>query len=111
MTALFLARRYLRASRKEAQVGVVALAAFVGLALGVAALVVSLALLAGFQTHIRSRLLAETPHLTVIPKGRDAFEAKEGFEAKIRGVPGVAAVFHDWSTIRARLSARTIFRK
>jgi len=93
VTALFLARRYLRASRKEAQVGVVALAAFVGLALGVAALVVSLALLAGFQTHIRNRLLAETPHLTVTPKGRDAFAASEGLEARIRAVPGVAAVF------------------
>jgi len=93
VTALFLARRYLRASRTEAQVGVVALAAFVGLTLGVAALVVSLALLAGFQTHIRNRLLAETPHLTVTPKGRDAFEAAEGFEGRIRSVPGVAAVF------------------
>jgi lipoprotein-releasing system permease protein len=93
VTALFLARRYLRASRKEAQVGVVALAAFVGLTLGVAALVISLALLAGFQAHIRGRLLAETPHLTVTPKGRDAFGAAEGLEAKIQAVPGVAAVF------------------
>ena len=92
MTALFLARRYLRASRKEAQVGVVALAAFLGLTLGVAALVVSLALLAGFQAHIRGRLLAVTPHLTVTPKGRDSFEAKEALEARVRAVPGVAAV-------------------
>ena len=44
--ALFLARRYVRASRKEAQVGVVGAAAFFGLAVGVGALVVSLALLA-----------------------------------------------------------------
>jgi len=47
---LFLARRYLLASRREAQAGVVALAAFLGLALGVAALVISVALLAGFQS-------------------------------------------------------------
>ncbi|HTS01067.1 MAG TPA: hypothetical protein VMN04_00955, partial [Thermoanaerobaculia bacterium] len=37
LISFFLARRYLLASRRDAQVGVVALAAFLGLALGVAA--------------------------------------------------------------------------
>ncbi|HQR46773.1 MAG TPA: ABC transporter permease, partial [Thermoanaerobaculia bacterium] len=91
MIALFLARRYLLASRREAQVGVVALAAFVGLALGVAALVLSLALLAGFQAHIRSRLLAETPHLTVSPAGRDAFTTADGLPEKLAALPGVVS--------------------
>jgi lipoprotein-releasing system permease protein len=90
--ALLLARRYLLASRREAQVGVVALAAFLGLTLGVAALVISLALLAGFQTHIRSRLLAETPHLTVTPAGRDAFTPADGLPKKIAALPGVVSV-------------------
>ncbi len=92
MIAAFLARRYLLASRKEAQVGVVALAAFLGLTLGVAALVVSLALLAGFQTHIRSRLLAETPHLTVTPAGRDAFSPADRVAEKLGTLPGVVSV-------------------
>jgi lipoprotein-releasing system permease protein len=90
--ALLLARRYLLASRKEAQVGVVALAALLGLTLGVAALVVSLALLSGFQTHIRSRLLAETPHLTVTPAGRDAFTPADGLAEKLAALPGVVSV-------------------
>ena len=92
MIALLLARRYLRASRKEAQVGVVALAALLGLTLGVAALVVSLALLSGFQTHIRSRLLAETPHLTVTPAGRDAFTPADGLAERLAALPGVVSV-------------------
>ena len=92
MTALFLARRYLLASRKEAQVGVVALAAFLGLTLGVASLVLSLALLAGFQTHIRARLLAETPHLTVTPAGRDAFMPEDRLEEKLAALAGVVSV-------------------
>ncbi len=91
MIARLLARRYLLASRKEAQVGVVALAALLGLTLGVAALVVSIALLSGFQTHIRSRLLAETPHLTVTPAGRDAFGPEERLAERLRAVPGVIA--------------------
>ena len=92
MISLLLARRYLLASRKEAQVGVVALAALLGLTLGVAALVVSLALLAGFQTHIRSRLLAETPHLTFTPAGRDAFTPADGLAEKLAKLPGVVSV-------------------
>lgn len=71
--------------------GVVALAAFLGLTLGVAALVVSIALLSGFQTHIRSRLLAETPHLTVTPAGRDAFAAEERLAERLLAIPGVTA--------------------
>ncbi len=92
MISLFLARRYLLASRRDAQVGVVALAAFCGLALGVGALVVSLALLAGFQTHVRSRLLAETPHLLVTPAGRGTFHDADRIGSKLAAVPGVVSV-------------------
>ncbi|MFI5198526.1 MAG: ABC transporter permease [Thermoanaerobaculia bacterium] len=92
MISFFLAKRYLLASRRDAQVGVVALAAFLGLALGVAALVVSLALLAGFQTHVRSRLLAETPHLLVTPAGRGAFHDVDRIGTKLAAVPGVVSV-------------------
>ncbi len=92
MIASLLARRYLLASRREAQVGVVALAALLGLTLGVAALVLALALLSGFQTHIRSRLVAETAHVTVTPAGRDVFGPGERLEERLRSVPGVVAV-------------------
>lgn len=92
MISFFLARRYLLASRRDAQVGVVALAAFCGLALGVAALIVSLALLAGFQTHVRSRLLAETPHLLVTPAARGPFHDSDRIAGRLGAVPGVASV-------------------
>ena len=92
MISLFLARRYLLASRRDAQVGVVALAAFLGLLLGVAALVVSLALLSGFQTNIKKRLLAETPHLLVTPAGRGEFHDADRIAGKLAAVPGVASV-------------------
>jgi lipoprotein-releasing system permease protein len=92
LISYFLARRYLRASRRDAQVGVVALAAFLGLALGVAALVVSIALLSGFQTNIRKRLVAETPHLLVTPAGRPEFRDADRVAGKLAAVPGVASV-------------------
>lgn len=72
--------------------GVVALAAFLGLLLGVAALVVSLALLSGFQTNIRKRLLAETPHLLVTPAGRGEFRDADRLAGKLAAVAGVVSV-------------------
>jgi lipoprotein-releasing system permease protein len=90
--SFFLARRYLLASRRDAQVGVVALAAFLGLALGVAALVVSLALLEGFQAHVKSRLLAETPHLLVTPAGRGVFHDVDRVGGRLAAVRGVVSV-------------------
>jgi len=92
LISFFLARRYLFASRRDAQVGVVALAAFLGLTLGVAALVVSIALLAGFQTNIRQRLVAETPHLLVTPAGRGEFRDADRLAGKLAAVAGVASV-------------------
>lgn len=66
-----------------------AFAALLGLTLGVAALVVSLALLSGFQTHIRARLVEETPHVLVSPAGRAPFTAEERLDARLGTIPGV----------------------
>lgn len=69
-----------------------AAAAFVGLVLGVAALVVSLALLTGFQTHVLTRLAEEAPHVLVAPAGRADFAAAEGAATKLASLPGVVSV-------------------
>jgi len=68
---------------------VVAAAALVGLVLGVAALVLSLALLSGFQAHVRTRLAEEAPHVLVSPAGRSDFAAAEGLAARLAAIPGV----------------------
>jgi lipoprotein-releasing system permease protein len=87
------------ASRRDAQVGVVAAAAFVGLVLGVAALVISLALLSGFQDHVLARLAEEAPHVLVTPAGRPDFAEAEGAAARLAAIPGVVTVT---SVVRGR---------
>ncbi len=67
---LLLARRYLRSTRKEAFVRFLAGAATAGIALGTAALVLALALLAGFQRALKAEILARTPPLEIaLPVG------------------------------------------
>src|SRR6202035_809503 len=52
----FVALRYLVASRRRAHVALISTISVLGLAVGVAALVISLSLLSGFQDRIRAQM-------------------------------------------------------
>jgi lipoprotein-releasing system permease protein len=58
----------------------------------VAALVLSLSLLSGFQDHVLARLAAEAPHVFVAPAGRPDFAAAEGAAGRLAALPGVVSV-------------------
>jgi len=79
---LSIAWRYLAASRKRAHVALVSAIALGGLAVGVAALILSIALLTGFQDRIRERLSRDTPHLLVTP-AQGAFLARSAALAAV----------------------------
>jgi lipoprotein-releasing system permease protein len=88
----FVALRYLAASRKRAHVALIAAISMAGLAIGVAALVISLALLSGFQDRIRSQMAERTPHLRVsAAKGNDLPDAA-AVRAALAALPGVVVV-------------------
>ena len=66
---------------------------FVGLALGVLALVVTLALLEGFQSTIRTDLAAAGAHVTVLPTEGRSLPDPDGIErAIVDAVPGAEVV-------------------
>jgi len=64
---LHLARRYLIGLRRRTHVATVTLISMAGLGLGVLALVVTLALLEGFQSSIREEIVARAAHARVVP--------------------------------------------
>jgi len=83
-----IALRYLRSTRRDAFASFLSLVAAGGLALGVAALVLSLAVISGFQTALRSELLGRTPQIEVeLPSGADAQRARDD----VRQVAGVTS--------------------
>ena len=65
---LFVAKRYLRARRKEAVVSVVTVISVIGVAAGVMALIIALAVNNGFRNELQKNLLGATAHVDVIPK-------------------------------------------
>jgi lipoprotein-releasing system permease protein len=62
---LFIARRYLRAKRRQAFIGIITGISVVGVAAGVASLVVALAINNGFRQDLQQRLLGSTSHITL----------------------------------------------
>ncbi|HEV8610541.1 MAG TPA: FtsX-like permease family protein [Thermoanaerobaculia bacterium] len=80
----FVALRYLAASRRRAHVALISTISILGLAVGVAALVISLSLLSGFQDRIRAQMAQRSPHLRVSP-ARGATLADPGRVAEALG--------------------------
>ena len=62
---LFVGLRYTRAKRKNHFISFISLTSMVGIALGVAALIVVLSVMNGFQAELRSRILGVASHIEV----------------------------------------------
>jgi lipoprotein-releasing system permease protein len=62
---LFVALRYLLSPRKQAFISVISLISVVAVAVGVAAVVIALALMTGLQGELRDKILGSTSHIYV----------------------------------------------
>lgn len=81
-----LAVRYLKSTRRDAFASFLAGVAGLGIALGVAALILSLAVISGFQEALRGELLSRTPEILIdLPPGSDA-EAARAAVAAVAGI-------------------------
>ena len=90
---LHIARRYLIGLRRRTHVATVTLISLVGLALGVLALVVTLALLEGFQSGIRNELVARAAHVRISPaEGRRLDDPERLASVLQTALPGVELV-------------------
>ncbi len=85
-----LALRYLRPRRKEAFISVIAVFSFLGIMLGVATLVVVMAVMNGFRAELLDKILGINGHLIVQPIDSDLTDYAEVAE-RISAVPGVKA--------------------
>ncbi|MFL5014207.1 lipoprotein-releasing ABC transporter permease subunit [Rhizobium laguerreae] len=83
-----VAWRYLRARRKEAFISVIAGFSFVGIMLGVATLIIVMAVMNGFRTELVSRILGINGHMIVQPVD-GPFSDYPALSGKLAAVPGV----------------------
>ncbi|MDD3267637.1 MAG: lipoprotein-releasing ABC transporter permease subunit [Burkholderiales bacterium] len=66
---LFVGSRYIRAKQKNSFVSFISLISIIGITLGVAALIIVLSVMNGFQREIRSKIIGVTSHMQVMSIG------------------------------------------
>lgn len=81
-----IARRYLWAARKQAHTAFLSFISMLGLAVGVATLLISIALLSGLQGQIKNRLIESSPQILVEPAGRNTVERSGEIVAQARAL-------------------------
>ncbi len=81
-----IARRYLWAARKQRHTAFLSLISTMGLAVGVATLLISIALLSGLQGQIKQRLIASSPQLLIEARGSNTIADAESIAATGRAL-------------------------
>lgn len=85
-----LAGRYLRARRKEGFISVIAGFSFLGIMLGVATLIIVMAVMNGFRKDLFEKIMGVNGHV-IVQKIGEPFEDYADIAAKVNKVPGVVS--------------------
>jgi lipoprotein-releasing system permease protein len=88
---LFVAARYLRAKRRQAVIGVITIISIVGVAAGVASLIIALAINNGFRQDLQDRLLGASSHVNLLRVEADGIRNWEPLLTKLSKEPHVVA--------------------
>jgi lipoprotein-releasing system permease protein len=85
----FVARRYLTARRRQTFISLISAVSILGVAVGVMAVVIALALMTGVQGELRDRIVGSTAHMYIY-KLHEPFEDLRAEQARVQ-IPGVVA--------------------
>jgi lipoprotein-releasing system permease protein len=88
----FVARRYLRSPYRPAVLRLVTAFSVLGVAAGVATLVIALSMNTGFRETLQDRLLGVKAHVSVTRPGTGGIHDYEALAARLARVPGVKSV-------------------
>ena len=89
---LFVAHRYLRAKRKQAVISIITIISIIGVAAGVMALVIALAINNGFRNTLQRSLLGATAHVMLLEKEpKDGIQNWQELDPQLRRLPHVVS--------------------
>jgi len=84
-----VAFRYLRARRQEGFISVIAWFSLLGIALGVATLIIVMAVMNGFRAELLGRILGLNGHITISAPGGQAIPDADKLVARLKAMDGV----------------------
>ncbi len=88
---LFIALRYLRAKRRQAVIGVITVISVIGVAAGVASLIIALAITNGMRRDLQERLVGSTAHVDLMRVAGDGIRDWRPLLKRLRELPHVTA--------------------
>src|SRR5208282_31481 len=88
---LYVAARYLKAKRRQAVVGVVTVISITGVAAGVAALIIALAITNGMRRDLQDKLLGSSAHVQLMDVDARGIPDWRPLLERLRAVPHVTA--------------------
>jgi lipoprotein-releasing system permease protein len=108
----FIALRYLRAKHKQAFTSVITVISVLGVAIGVAALVVALSLMTGMHDEIRDKILGSRAHVSVYGGSTEKTitefaEVRSGL-LRVDGVVGAAPLVREKGLLQTRLGSEGV---
>lgn len=110
--SFFIAHKYFGAARRGGFITVTAIIAVMGVAIGVLALIVTLAVLNGFETEVMDRIISTNAHVIVrASNGIQDYEDLSRLVWGIKGVTGVAPFVADKAVVLAPNGTDAIFLK
>ncbi len=99
----FIGARYLRAKQAQSFISLITILSIAGVMVGVMALIVVIAVMAGFESDLKTRILGIESHLVVRRHG-EGIQAYRKIQTQIASLDGVAAVtpiVHDQIMLRS----------
>ena len=112
---LFIARRYLRSHRKEKVISVITAISVIGVAAGVMALVIALAVTNGFRNTLQRNLLGAMAHIMVLEKepgpGIEGWREMAGRLRRLPHVTLVAPALYEPSYLTGPLQSKGVYLK
>lgn len=86
---LFIALRYLRAKRKQVMISVITIIAIAAVSMGVASLIIVLAMMTGFRQEFQAKILSGTAHLNLNHKERRPIENYRELVSRLSKLPHI----------------------
>jgi len=107
----FIAKKYLKAKRKEGFISLITFLSVAGVTVGVMALVVVMAVMSGAETDFRKRILGLEPHMYIMNHSGKFKDYKEIVERNIKrnGVIGASPILFSQAMIRTPSSFSGVF--
>jgi len=89
---LFVALGYLKSKRKVGFISIITIISVTGVAIGVAALIIVLSVMNGFESEVRSRFIGINTHVKVRTFHHKGMETKDAVMHQLKTVPHIVAM-------------------